>query len=183
MRHTAHNKNNTLAVFALVTAVVLVAGYAAITRFDRLTGPPQAPLEALQPEPPVAKQTVDSPPKDKKPQATDPLTETVHALIAEEQALPEPDHVQPSPSSDAPVATATAVDAPASLPPAAAQAPDVIGQARAKVAEAEALLREGGYPQTTAPSTAASRQRSERISELRRQLAEINAGLPPSGQQ
>lgn len=193
MRQTAHGEHSRSRgpVLLLVTAGVLFAGYAALTRYDPISGPPEAPLEALQAKqkPPVA----STPPARSSSQAAtgeraDALTESISALVAAEKTLPAGVDRRPAAQGEAapPAAQSTEMS---TMPPLAAPRPsDVITEATTKVAEAEALLRGGDYPHGAAQPAAvlpAHQQRAERISRLRSQLAEISAGtsstlnLPP----
>lgn len=185
MRRVAYdeNKNNKRIAFVLVTAVVLVAGYAALTRFDRISGQPEPALEALQPQqdpPAVASATAESDSKQAEAKAAaDALAESVRALVAEEQALPPTSHAGTPPST--PASTVDAGGTARSLPNAAAQSPDVVEQATSKIAEAEALLKQGGYvrpPVASTPVSPAQQQRMARITALREQLAETTTDTP-----
>jgi len=83
-------------VFGLVAAVVLVAGYAAVSRFDRISGPPEPTLNVTQSSPDAPDADATSQPADttssksERSQETDALTHTVRALIKAEKALSPP---------------------------------------------------------------------------------------------
>jgi len=186
MRGTAqaqkYRDHSRLFAFLLVTAFVLVAGYAALTRFDRHGGTPEAPIQALQPQQAeldgkaaTADAAEKQHPQDK---AVAELKTRVDALVAEEQQLPAPRHT-PFPTADT---ESTSAPQPSSAPiantPTNANPPvsAVIARARAQVAEADDLLKQAKYPHPTATNNPASsaQERMARISALREQLGGLS---------
>lgn len=193
--HSEHGHRKSV-LFALASAIVLVAGYAASTRFDPVSGRPEAPLEALQPkqdQPAPPEQAVARRTEASAAKQVDPLTETVGVLVAEERSLSAHTYADPASESNAQVSAVPAGEMPALVPPAAPRSRDVVHEATAKVTAADALLRDGGYQRGGARPAAVSpahQQRTERISQLRSQLADLSTGasnpvvVPPSpGQQ
>lgn len=180
MPSTASGKQNTDAriAFALVVVVVLIAGYAASTRYDRFLGKPEAPPEALTAT--AAPTKSRAPEVDRKAQVKE-LGETVHALVSEERALPPAR--QPLPPETAPLAPPRfSTPTPAPLAESSLSPSANADEAAAKVAEAEALIQRAGLARPDGSKAAATspayQARLQRIAELRGRLTTTNAGEP-----
>ena len=196
-----------IGLVALIISVVLIVGYAAMTRFDRVSGPPQKPLQALQPsEPkPEADKTAQrsAEPTPKKDEQLDALTERVQSLVKAERALPAPPQASNT-NADAqePLVVNVTGDA-GQVSPSSSQSQDNVLQAKtgnsvvpaldsalnkqteAKVAEADALLTKFGRSASPPINTADSAQHQERmnrIKELRGRLTDLNKAPVVPGQ-
>lgn len=175
----ANNKSKAVVLVAVV-AVSLVAAYAALTRFDSASGPPDTPLisslskdDSVEPLRPIASAAQPS-----RNPVVDQLADRISGLVAEERSLPQARLANaPTPSP------AMALSLEGLARPAESLSSDALLQnARANIAEAEAIIA-GDYQLRAARAPKSSddhRLRVARVVDLRQQLNELtNASSRP----
>lgn len=180
MRLIAPKKNNDgLLIFILATAVTLVAGYAAHTRFDRWVGPPESPPDSLRTdaaEAGYAHPAVEPDGGEREASERAALSESLQALVAEERSLPLPGQATGPGSFRQSTGVVAEGTRPVDHPP-----KDVVARAATSIAEAELLLRQRGYAVPAAERAHESRAhqaRMERISRLREKLGHTAVRSP-----